>query len=387
MKNCNNSVICYRRNSCASCASCASRASCSACKDLALPERLEILQPIRAITEPCGIAIDLGTTNIAFELVNLQNGEAIARYSRGNSQQAFGADVVSRIAAANERQANADLLHSYVINDLKIGIEMLVRETALDRAPRVAIVGNTVMLHLLRGLSCQTLGVYPFTPVCVEMSGVEIGDIYAEILPAVSAFVGADVVAGMYFCEAHGYNLLVDLGTNAELALYSQEQAFVTSAAAGTAFEGGDIRGSQMVAICAELIRKKHIDSTGLLQENHGSPLSQAHVREIQLAKSAVRAGIEILLANNKNLQNLFIAGAFGYRIGIDDAVTVGLVPAELKGIAKFVGNSALDGAKKYLLNPEEAEKINALAKKAQEISLPIHPEFDTLFMKYMDFN
>ncbi|MCL2456825.1 MAG: ASKHA domain-containing protein [Defluviitaleaceae bacterium] len=412
---------------------------------------LEIFEKNFSRENDAAIAIDIGTTNIVFELFDLKNGATLAKFSCENSQRAFGADVISRITAS---KTNAAELNSYVISDLTRGVELLRRHCA-RKISQIAIVGNTVMLHLLQNFSCETLGVFPFSPVSVEMSRTTICGTDAVILPCVSAFIGADVVAGIFACEekfCDEYKLFIDIGTNAEVVLFSRseenfrdvdffaptgqnrqrEKIFAVSAAAGTAFEGGKICGSQVISHCAELLRNKKLDRTGLLRdeknfshekiqneifldeknfsrekiqneifqneknfshekiqneknqnENFSSQkfFSQADVRELQLAKSAVRAAIEIF---EENIKEVFIAGLFGYKIDVDDAVEIGLFPASFKGKTTFVGNAALDGAKKFLRQPQE--NFFSFAKNFCEINLALHPKFDALFIKHMDF-
>jgi uncharacterized 2Fe-2S/4Fe-4S cluster protein (DUF4445 family) len=170
--------------------------------------------------------------------------------------------------------------------------------------------------------------------------------------------------------------------------LFSEDKIIAASAAAGTAFEGGNVRGSESVRLCAELIRGGLLDESGLLLDETNSSLTQADIREFQLAKSAVRAGIEILLEESgvlyENVQEVFIAGAFGYRIDIESACDVGLVPAQFKDRIKAVGNAALNGCVKYLLKP--SDEIVRLAKKTQEINLSLHPKFNEFFIKHMNF-
>jgi uncharacterized 2Fe-2S/4Fe-4S cluster protein (DUF4445 family) len=246
--------------------------------------------------------------------------------------------------------------------------------------------------------------------------------------------VGADISAGM-LCAGwpyiNGSNLLIDLGTNGEMALFSKEKIVVTSTAAGPAFEGGNISmgtgsvpgaiakvsylpennvfiyktinnlppigicGTGVVDISAELIRHKLIDETGQIENDDDEILiapeicfTQRDIREIQLAKSAVRTGIEILLdmAGNscEDLSAVFIAGGFGHKINLQSAVTLGLIPPELEKKVIILGNSALGGCAKVLLNKESESHILKLVSLAAEINLATHPKFNELFINYM---
>lgn len=382
-----------------------------------------------------GIAIDIGTTTLAFELMDMQTGKRIAAHTRANSQRVFGADIISRINCAVE--GDALLLNVYIMEDIQKGIAAVLLQGKVEKNEifRIAIAGNTAMLYLLQNFPCNSLGVYPFTPVSVELTKKELFGYETLILPGVSAFIGADIIAGILFCGGHsiqGKNLLIDLGTNGEMALFggSFEEILVASTAAGSAFEGGNISmgmasvpgaiakvnfspetcvfnyetvggkppigicGSGVVDVCACLIRHGLVDKAGHLLSGDDSVtianilFTQKDIREVQLAKSAIRAGIETLLDEvglaYDNIQRVFLAGGFGYKIDIESAATLGLLPAQLKGKVQAVGNSSLGGCAKVLQNPTLEAAASKLAASAKEISLSDHPNFSELFMKHI---
>ncbi|MCL2387298.1 MAG: ASKHA domain-containing protein [Defluviitaleaceae bacterium] len=377
-----------------------------------------------------GLAIDIGTTTLAFELLDLRSGARIAAHSRMNSQRAFGADVLSRITRAVE--GDATRLHEFILEDIRQGIAAVSHAHASDDII-VAIAGNTTMLHLLQNLPCDSLGIYPFTPVSVEMTHFPIFN--ATLLPCISAFVGADIVAGLLHCgypEITGYNLLIDLGTNGEMTLFNptREEILVTSTAVGPAFEGGNISqgmasvsgaiaqsnfspekgvfiyktvdgkppkgicGTGVIDIAAEITRNNLADETGRLRHGEAVPIApditftQKDLREVQLAKSAVRAGIEILLDEAgliyENLQKVFLAGGFGYKMDIENAFTLGLLPTQFRGRVTAVGNSSLGGCAKFLQNPHAQATAKKIAASAKEITLSEHPRFSELFTHYI---
>ena len=417
---------CGGRGICEKCIVRVSGKECIACKTAPGEGEIDV-----EVT-PYGIAIDIGTTTLAFALIDMESGAQIASYTCMNSQRAFGADVISRISFAN--YGNLAQLHSYIIEDILRGINVLLPECSL-----IVISGNTTMLHFLQNYSCETLGVYPFTPISTELAQTKvapyatfglpylsagncecnflchnkvapcvtfglpylsagncecnflchkkIAGCNAIILPGVSAFIGADVISGIFFCEQptqENFNLLIDLGTNGEIALFSREKIYATSAAAGPAFGSCATR---IIDICAELIRNKFIDETGLLQQETDK-FTQKEIREIQLAKAAIRAGIEILLEEAglkcENIQKVFLAGGIGYNINVNNAVTIGLIPAEFESKTKAVGNASLGGCVKYLQNP--SDEIKRLAKITKEINLSTHPKFNDLFMENINF-
>jgi len=395
-----------------------------------------------------GIAIDIGTTTLAFELINMATGERVCTYSKANSQRSLGADVVTRIKQANEG-AQAQL-HECVIDDISQGIAQILKDASLEYGDvaAVSISGNTTMLHLLLNLSCETLGVFPFTPVDIAMMRCTFGEVFGPdknlcsaslfILPGISTFVGADIAAGILCCSTPNDtspNLLIDLGTNGEMALFSKETLLVTSTAAGPAFEAGNISmgtasipgaiakvrylpennvfiyetidnkppigicGTGVVDIAAELVRHGLVDETGRLEDPYfddgveigpGVVFTQRDMREIQLAKSAVRSGIEILLdmagCGYNDIGKVFLAGGFGHRMSMESAVALGLIPVELADKIVTVGNTSLGGAAHVLLSTGAEADIEALAGRGNEINLSTHPRFNDLFMEYMMF-
>lgn len=397
-----------------------------------------------------GIAIDIGTTTIAAQLVALESGRILTSCSTVNHQRAYGADVISRIEAANS--GNGDELQKLVRADLASVTARLLAQADVEAAEvkRMVIAGNTTMGHLLMGYPCDSLGVYPFTPVNIDVirdSGQNIAgfgalDCETILLPGISTFVGGDIVSGLYACgftESDEVNLLVDLGTNGEMAIGSRERLLVTSAAAGPAFEGGNISGGSgsipgaichvhidsdgkagydtigdqpPVGICgtgviemmAELLRQELIDETGLLEDPYfedGFPLAktlngtairftQKDVREVQLAKAAVRAGVETLMKRygitGREIAHVYLAGGFGFKMDREAAVAVGLLPEELKGKITAVGNSSLAGAVRALTDPDWERRQRKLIENAAEVELSRDADFNEFYMTYMMF-
>jgi uncharacterized 2Fe-2S/4Fe-4S cluster protein (DUF4445 family) len=388
-----------------------------------------------------GIALDIGTTTLAFELFDLEKGERLSAFSAVNSQRAYGADVITRINRATQGAAHA--LHTYIVNDIQNGVASLLSQVNIpaDAVRYMAIAGNTTMLHLLHGLPCDTLGVYPFTPVVIGsqttcfdfLPGCEV-----FTLPGVSAFVGADITAGLYClgCTTKDETVLfIDLGTNGEMALVHKNRVFVASTAAGPAFEAGNIShgvasvkgainsirfdeklnefnwttvqnaipvgicGTGVLDITAELIRHKRISETGRLNDTYPDKkvnitpdiaFTQNDIREVQLAKSAVRTGIEILLesagCNANDIKQIYLAGGFGYRLNPKNAETLGLLPPNMGDKIKTAGNTSLGGAAKSLVSKSSILETEAIAALATEVSLSAHPKFNDLFMEYMLF-
>ncbi len=367
-----------------------------------------------------GVAVDIGTTTIA--AVRLERGHIAAACSEMNSQRRFGADVLSRIEAASRgRGAELKAITEY---QLKKCIEKVG-----GSGMRTVIAANTTMVSLLMGYDCAGLGRYPFTAQRLD----SIHKDKMSIAGGVSAFVGGDITSGLYMCgfdRSEEINLFVDLGTNGEMAVGNRHRILCTSTAAGPAFEGGRIScgtgsvegaicavsikdnrietiggkeprgicGTGIVELAAELAENGCMDKTGLYREEYaggyeaaqGIVFTQKDVRELQTAKAAVRAGIEILLeeygADESEIQRVYIAGGFGKRLNIEKACRIGLLPNRFAGKYKAVGNSSLGGCVKLLENQDGFECIDRIRDVSEDFPLAEKEGFAGMFMKYMEF-
>lgn len=395
------------------------------------------------------IGIDIGTTTIAMNLIGTTSKNIIQSFTTINKQRAYGADVISRMQASND--GKKEILRESIRKDLLEGIRNVVEVAGISKKliQKIAIAGNTTMGHLLLGYSCQTLGSYPFTPVNIgtielplkEVLGVDYLNAPTVLLPGISTYVGGDIVAGLLTCnfdKAEKPCLLIDLGTNGEIAIGNKDKILVSSTAAGPAFEGGniscgigsiagaicsiDIEGNKIncqtisqkapVGICgtgvieftSELVKSGLVDETGLLVEQYfkegyeitkdeaGNAIkfTQKDIREVQLAKSAVRAGVETLILRYgityDEIDTVYLAGGFGYRINMEKAIHIGLLPKELSGKIKAIGNSSLGGAVKYLLDEHASAKVDQIIKVSNEINLSKDKEFNSFYIEHMFF-
>lgn len=395
------------------------------------------------------IAVDIGTTTIAMELVGKDSHKVHGRAAFINSQRVYGADVISRIQASVDGKKKE--LQDHIREDLKKGFRQLVKEADITGADveRIIISGNTTMGHLLMGYDCNTLGVFPFTPVNIdfirdsakEIIGIEDTEAQIVLLPGISTYVGGDITSGLYACgfdSAEEISMLIDLGTNGEMAIGNKDKILVTSTAAGPAFEGGNITwgvGSIPGAICslsiedekahvktirdeaplgicgtgvvetaAELMKEELIDETGRLEDDYfdeGFPLAettdgkkilftQKDMREIQLAKAAIRAGVETLAlrygVKKEDVVKIYVAGGFGYKLDTDKAIAIGMLPEEFKGRIEAVGNSSLAGAEDYLKDTEGDKTIRKILDVSEEINLSADKEFNDFYMDAMFF-
>ncbi|MDE7131314.1 MAG: ASKHA domain-containing protein [Lachnospiraceae bacterium] len=400
------------------------------------------------------IAVDLGTTTIAMQLMGMEGGQVIDTYCEMNPQRRYGSDVLSRIKASCE--GSREILQRLVIEVLERGVSQFERclskrTTASETGIRaMCIAGNTTMEHLFMGYDVSSLGRSPFTPVEIGLQEYRnpAWDFKVWLVPGISTFVGGDIVAGLYALgvlpggggaqrvnnisevqdknepqdksevqsraelqnkmqdknETHA-TILIDLGTNGEMAITDGTHMIVTATAAGPAFEGGagaGVIGSDMIACAASLLKQGILDETGLLAEPYftegvtvGEPavrLCNKDIRDLQMAKAAVRAGIEILRRQmgETQIEHIYLAGGFGYYLNVDAAFSIGLLPEHMRGRTTAVGNTSLAGA--YMLGRDLWRgKTNQAALERSlssivSINLAEWEEFERLYVRYMNF-
>lgn len=350
------------------------------------------------------VLADIGTTTLAMELYNV-NGEKVAEYVRPNPQRIFGADVISRISAA-QNPMNARQMQSLVKKVLQEGLEEL-QKVQREKISCMYLAANTTMLYLLLGHDTEPLGRAPFNAEYLEAEVLELDETKVYVLPGLSAFVGSDVLAGVLASdmqEKQDVSLLIDLGTNGELVLGNCEKIYACSTAAGPAFEGmlkaegQAVWGADIVKCVASLLEEKIMDETGLLKEPYftegisigGVKLTQEHIRNLQTAKAAIASGIQILMKQfgieAEAVKNVYLAGGFGYFLDVDAAVKIGLIPKAFRDKTQAVGNSALAGCYAYHLDEKAAEKITRIKKLTRVINLAEKEGFAETFVNNMNF-
>ena len=377
-----------------------------------------------------GIAIDLGSTTIASQLIDRASGAVVGVRTGLNPQIAHGADVMSRVRFALGNLELTDVIRRFLgdmVGDLAAG-----REVA-----EVVLVGNTVMHHLFAGLDVEPLSHVPFASPALGEQRFHSADLGwplpdatpIRFLPCLGGFVGSDILAGIVavdLCRGDSLRALVDLGTNGEIALGNREGILVASTAAGTAFEAGCIHngmraangaiahvtaeedgrldceviggghpqgicGSGVVdAVASGLTLGRILPSGKIVDGSRRLPLAgdialrQADVRELQLAKGAIAAGLRILLkhwgGSMADIQTLYLAGAFGNYLRVDSARRIGLLecPSQVITIA---GYTALRGAKQIL-----AGKALPGGTDIRHVMLAADADFEDLFVSCMRF-
>ena len=351
------------------------------------------------------VAVDIGTTTVAMQL-HATDGSVEDYYAQVNPQTKYGADVLSRIQAAGDFVVAEDL-RTMICRVLEQGFDRFKAALKDGESLWAAIAANTTMVYLLMGYDTRELGQAPFHASHLNPVMTQIGGVDCLVCPGLSAFVGGDIVAGMAACDMWNRDevtLLIDLGTNGEMVLGNRERMIVCSTAAGPAFEGGvnrGIWGADMIRLLAKLLQEGIMDETGLLADPYFDTgvrvgdvcVTQGSIRAVQLAKGAIRAGIEILTEEygigQADIDRVVLAGGFGYYLNPEAAAQIGLLPGELVEKTVAGGNTALAGALKlgcdYLLQGESGlEKYNA--KKVEVLNLAQMPQFEELYLGYLNF-
>lgn len=377
-----------------------------------------------------GAAIDIGSTTLALKLYDLHKGRCISNCSMENPQRAVAADVMGRIQAAlsGEAEKLQDQIHraiNYMMN--KACEKAGVRKEKLEA---LVVTGNTTMLYLLTGHNTAPLATAPFAADSFFDEYRLILDVHSYLPPCIHAFVGADIscaVLASGMCRSKETSILCDIGTNGEIALWKDGKLYVTSTAAGPAFEGagiscgcGSIKGAidkvwlndgalqihtisevKPVGLCgsglldavAAGLELEQIDESGALESDAFVLLDevkilQKDIRAVQLAKAAIAAGIETILSVAgvpiTEVDKLYIAGGFGSHLNIASAVRIGLIPEALSRKVAIIGNAALAGAGQLLLNQSNTAEIRQIAASAEHINLGGNPVFGNLFIERM---
>ncbi len=380
-----------------------------------------------------GAAIDIGTTTLAVRVYDLNIEKMIGELGEENPQRVFSADVVGRISAALE--GDAESLRTTIINGLKDIINRILFNAGRsgDQIDTLVITGNTTMLYLLLGQNVECLSRAPFKADRLFDEEVELLGGHVYLPPCISSFVGADIscaVLSSGMCRTNETKMLCDIGTNGEIALWNDGTLYVTSTAAGPAFEGAGIScgcgsiqgaidrvwikdgcirfhtidelppvglcGSGLLDALAAFLNLNVIDETGAIKDNFlvlapEVKLTKADIRSLQLAKAAIAAGIETLLKISEvkvdQITELYISGGFGRHINVSSAVQIGLIPSELGSKVRFIGNGALAGAEKLLLNKNCRAEIQQIVNVALPVNLGGNLNFNDCFVDHLGFD
>ncbi|PAW79953.1 MAG: hypothetical protein B9S32_01095 [Verrucomicrobia bacterium Tous-C9LFEB] len=404
-----------------------------------------------------GVAVDIGTTTVVAAIIDLNTRKEIGSAAAVNAQRSFGQDVISRIQYAEA--GGQEQLRLLIIEQLNSLVEQAATTAKIDVGSiyEIAIAANSTMLHLLLGISAASLSTAPYQAVfrnSVGIRAIETGLRIAEagilyLLPSVSSYVGADIVAGVIATDMHLADepaLLVDIGTNGEIIFGSKDGFVACSCAAGPAFEGMNIScgsvaitgsieavrispgkvdiktighapangicGSGIVDVVAQLVLTGIVQSNGRfskeaatlyadrlrndggqkfnLTEDGNVYISQKDIRQVQLAKGAIASAIEVLLRElgerSARIQHVYIAGAFGKHLNIESLALLGMIPPAFANKVSFVGNTSKTGAVKCLLSRRYKEEAHAVLDRTKYLELSVYPGYESLFVESIAF-
>lgn len=374
--------------------------------------------------EGLGVVVDLGTTTVVAQLVDLSSGEVLAVETALNPQARFGADVMTRIQHDLHRPGELTTV-------IRHALDAMIHRMAAGRVlQEVLLAGNTAMHHLFCGLSVEPLSRVPFESPNLGACLMTVQDLgwrsavrgHVFFLPCLGGFVGSDLLTGIV---ATGLDLqdephaLFDIGTNGEIVVGSRHRIQCASTAAGPAFEGGRIScgmraghgaidsvdhelnvhvigggparglcGSGLVdAVAAGLIGDFILPAGRIAHSSRRFPLTdnvyltQADIRELQLAKGAMASGLRMLAPGPVAV--LWLAGAFGNYIRLGSARAIGLLPEDL--VVEPVGNTALRGARMLLLAPSQRlERLRRICAMAEHVELAADPQFQDVYAESM---
>lgn len=373
------------------------------------------------------LAIDIGTTTVAVYICDLQNGNIIDKRSFVNPQRIHGADVISRLVYAEE--GGSDELEK----EINTAICDAVNDMHAEDIEFAVICGNTVMEHFLCGEDASGIAKLPFTPA--TLFGKEYGLPFcrkAYIAPCIAAYVGGDITLGALACGLDNVSeltLYIDIGTNGEIVLASNDRLLCCAAAAGPAFEGGNIDcgmiasegavcrvyndngriafdtidgtepkgicGSGLIDAVSTLLELECMDETGRLEEDKvffGDKVfvSQKDIRNLQSAKAAIAAGVRTLCHEMKclaeDIERVIIAGGFGSHINAESACKIGLIPYGCEADITFMGNCAGMGALTLALDRCLESRLNAMCQRMEYIELSGHKKFNEYYIDEMYF-
>jgi len=383
-----------------------------------------------------GVAVDLGTTTVVTQLIDLSSAKVIAVETMLNPQTKFGADLISRIQSCldGHQEEMTRIIRSAI--GTMIGMMLKKHEVELQK---IVLVGNTAMQLIFSNCDVSPLSMYPFHTENLGMKSFHPEELEwkfqvkerIQFYPSIRSFVGSDILAGIAATGIHQkvkYTALVDLGTNGEIVVGNKHRIVCASTAAGPAFEGANISmGMRAVTgaisslnlvdgkieasvigntspkgICGSALIDaiaifRQLELIGMFGEiNSGEQeieisgkvrLSQKDINEFQLAKAAIAAGLNIL-ANNldieiSEIEAIYIAGGFGNYININNVVKTGMIELPEEKIHKM-GNTALIGAKMFLFSGEE--ESTKILEKVRHINLEGDPNFQDIYVDKMLF-
>lgn len=421
-------------------------------------ERRKKIEIEEVKVERVNAGVDLGTTSIVVNFSPVERGRVFYSSSSLNPQTRYGADVISRVTYIGGDNSRLQKMRQGVVEYLNGEIESVREAIGFKKVELVGVAGNSIMEHIFLNLDPSPLTRFPFTLSFkdgVFKRGEELG-ISAEkvfIFPLVGAYVGGDTVALLMDLEPlkkPARRVIVDIGTNGEIVVQNGENLFATAAAAGPAFEGGNITfgmraengaierfwmeddrlkyrtignlppegicGSGLMDLIAVLTEEGVVDENGAIRDpmEIDSPLfsrvkekngeriflvyrdvkreiyvTQKDIREFQLAKGAIRAGMEVLLKKAElswqDIDEVIIAGAFGSYLMPDSLISVGMFPEDVRNRIVFTGDAVIRGVNK-VLGRDLFDEANRMARKVKYVELSLEEGFQEIFLSSLSF-
>lgn len=365
--------------------------------------------------------MDIGTTTIVLSVYKIDTAKKVEEFRFLNPQKFYGADVISRIQACNE--AGVKELHDCLIKKVN---ECLLKMTY--KIKRLCVCGNAVMTHIFMNEDPSSIGVAPYVCKVNDFRSYSSSGVFSlpydfeiQVLPSLSAYVGSDILMGIYAVSLNDKELLIDLGTNGEMVLFDQDQYIVTSAACGPAFEGGHmkcgtgaisgavdkvwfdrelkyhtIQNKEVTGVCgngyiswiATLLNENILQENGFLEKEsclkEGIVLTRKDVREFQLSKSAITSALDCLL-QDREVKQVYLSGGFSKNIEILDWIRLGIFYRSWKEKISISGNTALRGICQFAIL-QDKNKVEMIQRKSKTISLMETPLFFERFVDNMYF-
>ena len=387
-----------------------------------------------------GLAVDIGTTTVAVSVMDMRGGTEIYKAAGYNTQGTRGDDILSRMEYAYE--GGTEELRGLVVKAINDLIEPFEGDT--DNILAAYISGNTVMMHLFLGTDPSPMRRPPYEPVVKEkeITGEESGlnineDARVVCMPSPAAYVGGDVMSDVVNSDMDAVeemSLLIDVGTNGEVALGNKDVMMVCSSSAGPAFEGGKmtsgmmakpgaidsfkivngkfeftviggrdpkgICGSGLIDLLAQLFLNGLIDKKGrftdkasvttvngtrLLTITEGVFISEDDIRTAVMTKAAIYSAASSLVKGlgigMSDVAKIYIAGGFGNFINTESAIAIGMLPDIPRKRFVYLGNASLAGAKQALLSSSARARLSAVFKRTTYVDLSSDPMFSDEYM------
>lgn len=388
-----------------------------------------------------GLAIDVGTTTLVMQVLDLESGKVVDTQALKNPQVAFGNEVIARVGHTMNHPNGLKELQQTLIQGINAGLEELeenndnIKNCIYD----TVAVGNSTMRSLLFCQDVRSLGVLPFEPASIASVSRRAVELGLEVNPRgyvygpnlIGGQAGADALADILACgmwKNDKVTMVIDIGTNGEVALGNRDRIMTVSCAAGGAFEGATtgcgvgalegaiknvritggkvsfetiggkppigICGSGLIDLLAQMLKSGIMSKQAKLKEEFfltdTISITQQDVYQLITAKAGLRLDQDLLIKyygiGLDQVDRIYLAGAFGSFISPESAVAIGLLPPA-PGKIVAIGNAALAGARQMLLSRTLREKAEEIARSIEHVKVnEREPDFAMLVAERMYF-